>query len=80
MADDLRLASTLTAIVNDVHTLTGGFDANVDLIGGDTFDKRMIGGFALYAQDEMALLPALSVTAGLRFDFQSLGLTSPADR
>jgi outer membrane receptor for ferrienterochelin and colicins len=76
-ADDLRLASNATVILNDVHTLTTGIDVNVDLIGGDTFVKRSVGGFALYAQDEMSLSPALSVTAGLRYDFQSLGLTSP---
>jgi outer membrane receptor for ferrienterochelin and colicins len=77
IADDFRLESQATLIPNDVHTLTFGIDGNADVIGGDVISDRVIGGFALYAQDEIKLLKPLSLTVGGRYDFTSVGVTAP---
>jgi outer membrane receptor for ferrienterochelin and colicins len=77
VADDFRLLSEATLIPNDIHTLTFGIDGNVDLIGGDVISQRVIGGFALYAQDEIHLARPLTMTIGGRYDFTSVGVTSP---
>ena len=77
-ADGLRAEALATLLLNDVHTLTMGVDGNVDMIGGDLFSNRTIGGLALYGQDEMKLLESFTLTLGARFDFQSLGLTEPS--
>jgi outer membrane receptor for ferrienterochelin and colicins len=74
-ADDFRLDALSTFSLADVHTLTFGFEGNVDLISGDAFSRRTIGGAAVYGQDEAELLDGLTVTLGGRFDFQSVGLT-----
>ncbi len=60
---------------DDLHTITAGVDANVDLISGDTFERRTIGGLALYGQDEIALGEKWTATIGIRTDFQSVGLS-----
>ncbi len=77
-ADDYRVDAAVTAILNDVHTVTGGVEVNMDAIWGDMFDAHTIGGFAAYAQDEIRLADQLLLTGGLRFDFQSVGLTTPS--
>ncbi len=76
VADDLRLESQATLIPNDMHTLTFGVDGNVDMIGGDVISQRVIGGFALFAQDEILLSKPLSLTVGGRYDFTSVGVTA----
>jgi outer membrane receptor protein involved in Fe transport len=38
------------------------------------FERRTIGGLALYAQDEIALADDVALTVGARYDFQSAGL------
>jgi outer membrane receptor protein involved in Fe transport len=77
VADDFRLESQATLMPNDTHTLTFGADGNVDLIGGDVISQRVIGGFALYAQDEIRLAQPLTLTLGGRYDFTSVGVTAP---
>jgi outer membrane receptor for ferrienterochelin and colicins len=77
IADDFRLQSEATLIPNDIHTLTFGVDGNADIIGGDVISQRVIGGFALYGQDEIKLAVPLTLTIGGRFDFTSVGVTSP---
>ncbi len=75
-ADDFRLASTATIMLDSVHTLTTGIDANADAIAGDFFSNHTLGGFALYGQDELKLSNQFAATLGLRYDFESAGLTS----
>jgi iron complex outermembrane receptor protein len=76
-ADDYRVDAVVTAVLSEEHTLTSGMEANMDEIRGDMFVPHTIGGFALYAQDEMSLASDLKLTAGLRFDFQEVGVTAP---
>jgi outer membrane receptor for ferrienterochelin and colicins len=75
LADGFRLEALSTLIPDDVQTLTAGIDGNVDFISGDAFDSRVIGGLALYGQDELTLSEKVRLTLGVRFDFQSVGLT-----
>ncbi len=76
LADDLRLELLSTIIPSPVHTLTVGLSGNVDVIGGDIFAQQTLGGFALYGQDEMRVFDDVTLTAGMRFDFETVGLTS----
>ncbi len=75
LADGFRAEVQSTILFGSMHTATFGLDANVDMIGGDAFGLKTIGGMALYAQDEMKATEELTVTVGARFDFQSVGLT-----
>jgi len=77
-ADGLRAEGLATLLLNSIHTLTFGIDANIDMIGGDVFSSHTIGGLAVYGQDEMKLLENFTLTLGARFDYQSLGLTEPS--
>ena len=76
-ADDFRLEALSTIVLNDVHTLTAGAAANMDVVSGDMFDAHTIGGAALYAQDDMRLSRQFGLTVGARFDYESVGLTTP---
>jgi len=75
LSDGFRVEALSTLLLDDVHTLTAGLDGNVDFISGDAFDKQVIGGLAFYGQDEMKLSVNMRLTLGVRFDFQSVGLT-----
>jgi outer membrane receptor for ferrienterochelin and colicins len=75
VSDGYNLEALATWLPNDVHTVTFGFAGNIDFIGGDMFGDRTIGGLALYGQNEARLLEDLSLTLGVRSDFQSIGLT-----
>ncbi len=75
LSDAFNLEVQSTYIVDPVHTLTMGLDSHYDKVGADAFGNRVGGGLALYAQDEIKLSSPLTLTAGARFDFQSLGLT-----
>lgn len=77
VADDFRFETVATILPSDVHTLTAGVDANIDLIGGDVISQRVIGGFALFGQDEIRLADPLTLTLGARYDFSSVGVTTP---
>ncbi len=77
IADDFRFESAATILPNTTHTLTVGVDANLDLIGGDVITQRLIGGFAVFGQDEIRLAEKLSLTIGARYDFSSVGVTTP---
>jgi len=74
-SDDFHLDALSTLSLGPTHTLTFGLEGNVDLIGGDAFGSRTIGGAAVYGQDEAQLLDDLTLILGARFDFQSVGLT-----
>ena len=74
-ADDFRLDLLSTVLLSRSHTLTLGLDGNMDFVTGDMFSDQTLGGFAVYAQDEMKVFDDLSVTAGARYDYQSVGLT-----
>ncbi|MGA9120732.1 MAG: TonB-dependent receptor, partial [Bacteroidota bacterium] len=76
VADDFRLEALATILSADIHAVTVGVVGSLDQIGGDIFDKQELGGFAFYGQDEMRLLEQLRLTIGMRFDFQSVGLSS----
>lgn len=77
MADDLRFESVATLMPWADHTITAGLDGNLDVVGGDVVGGRTIGGFALFGQDEMTLAEQLTMTLGLRYDFSSVGVTTP---
>ncbi len=77
MADDIRFETVATILPREGHTLTSGVDGNIDLIGGDIVSQRVIGGFALFAQDEIRIADPLTLTLGLRYDFSSVGVTTP---
>ena len=77
VADDFRFETAATILPHEDHTITAGVDANVDIIGGDVITQRVIGGFALFGQDEIRLARPLTLTLGLRYDFSSVGVTTP---
>jgi iron complex outermembrane receptor protein len=73
-----RLEILSTFMPDDIQTATLGIDGSIDVIGGAMFGIRTIGGLAFYGQDEIRLDAALMLTAGARWDLQSVGLTSRA--
>ena len=73
--DGFRLDVLSTFFIGSMHALTLGAEGNVDLVRGDAFSQRTIGGAAIYGQDEIDILENLTLTLGGRFDFQSVGLT-----
>ena len=75
LTDGARVEALTTIIAGPSHTLAGGAEGSIDMIGGDMFGTRQIGGLALFAQDEARLTSDLTLTLGGRFDFQSVGLT-----
>ena len=77
VADDIRYESVATIMPSEMHTVTAGLDANLDMIGGDVVGGRTIWGFALFGQDEMKLAAPLTMTFGARYDFSSVGITAP---
>ncbi len=74
VTDGIRVEASARVIPTEGHTLTVGFDGNADMIGGEMFERRTIGGLALYAQDEIVLADDVTLTVGARYDFQSAGL------
>ncbi len=76
IADDIRFETAATILPHKDHTVTTGVDANVDVVGGDVISPRVIGGFALFGQDEIRLAQPLTLTLGLRYDYASVGITS----
>ena len=76
-ADDFRFEALSTMILNDVHTVAAGVEGNMDLVSGDMFESHTIGGAALFAQDDMKLSEQFGLTLGARYDYQSVGLTTP---
>lgn len=77
IADDFRFETAATLLPHVDHTVTTGVDVNVDLIGGDVITQRVIGGFALFGQDEIKLANPLTLILGVRYDFSSVGVTTP---
>lgn len=77
-ADDFRFEALSTVILDQVHTIAAGLEANVDLVSGDMFQSHTVGGAALFAQDDMKLSDQIGLTLGVRYDYQSLGLTTPS--
>jgi iron complex outermembrane receptor protein len=77
-ADDFRFEGLSTLMLDNTHTLTAGVTANLDFVSGDMFEAHTIGGAALYAQDDMRLSRQFGLTLGLRYDYESVGLTTPA--
>jgi outer membrane receptor for ferrienterochelin and colicins len=80
VADDLRWDFALTDVLNDMHTITAGGDVTGDIIGGRVFTFKKVGGFAAFAQDEITLDKSFAVTAGVRYDFQAMGLSTPGGK
>jgi outer membrane receptor for ferrienterochelin and colicins len=78
LSDGFRLDALSTYFVNPMHTVTFGVEGNIDLVSGDAFSDRTIGGAGVYAQDEANLAENLTLTFGGRFDFESVGLTGEA--
>ncbi len=74
ITDDIRAEVSARIIPADNHTITFGLDGSIDMIGGEMFEGRTIGGLAVYAQDEIELADDVTLTLGARYDFQSVGL------
>lgn len=62
------------------HVLTFGLTANYDRVSANLFGAHPGVGVAVYAQDEMTLLPGLEVTAGFRFDWQKVSVLDPTSQ
>jgi outer membrane receptor for ferrienterochelin and colicins len=78
VSDEFDVESTGTLLLGDQHTMTFGLEARYDMVNADLFGLHRGGGLAIYGQDEFRLTRELTLTAGARFDFQSLELTNPA--
>lgn len=74
VVDGYRVELSARTMIDDRHTVTSGLEAHADVIGGEMFEDRTVGGLALYAQDEIALTDDVALTIGARYDFQSVGL------
>ncbi|HXF99378.1 MAG TPA: TonB-dependent receptor, partial [Bacteroidota bacterium] len=72
--DGIRAEVSLRMLPSDAHTLTLGLDGSMDVIAGEMFAARTIGGAALYVQDEIRVADNLTFTVGARGDYQSVGL------
>jgi iron complex outermembrane receptor protein len=78
LSDEIAVEATTTLILNRMNTMTAGFDANFDMVNADLFGQHSGGGLAAYAQDEYKIAKDLNLTAGVRFDFQSVAITKPS--
>lgn len=74
VTDGLRAEATVAYVFDDAHTFTLGVQGNADIIRGQIFESRSIGGLALFGQDEWKLNDLITLTIGARTDFQSVGL------
>ena len=54
------------------HVVTFGVEGNTDHVSASLFGERSGSGVAVYAQDEMEIVPDLKATWGARFDFENL--------
>lgn len=72
--DGIRAEVSVRMLPSDAHTLTLGLDGSMDVIAGEMFAARTIGGAALYVQDEIRFADNLTFTVGARGDYQSVGL------
>jgi iron complex outermembrane receptor protein len=78
LSDEIGIEATTTLILDRMNTLTAGFTGNFDMVNADLFGQHSGGGLAAYAQDEYKITDDLTLTAGVRFDFQSVGITKPS--
>jgi outer membrane receptor for ferrienterochelin and colicins len=78
LSDEFALQATTTLILDRQNTMTAGFDGNFDMVSADLFGLHRGGGLAAYAQDEYRITEGLTATAGVRFDFQSVGIAKPS--
>ena len=78
LSDEIGLEATTTLILDRMNTMTAGFTGNFDMVNANLFGQHSGGGLAAYAQDEYRIAEGLTATAGLRLDFQSVGITKPS--
>ncbi|HUI66134.1 MAG TPA: TonB-dependent receptor, partial [Bacteroidota bacterium] len=78
LSDELNLESACTLILDPINTLTFGINGNYDVVSADLFGIHSGGGLAAYAQDELKLSDEFTVTAGVRTDFQTVGIIKPS--
>lgn len=62
------------------HIVTGGAEGALEMVRADLFGRRSGGGFALYVQDEIALLTDLRLTLGVRYDWYDRDSLEPGGR
>ncbi len=74
-SESFRTEAGATWLVDKDHSLTFGFNGQLDLVSSDLFDDRSGRGIGLYGQDEWKITDQITATLGARFDLQSLGLT-----
>lgn len=74
VTDGMRAEIGIRLTANDSHSITTGIEGNLDMIRGEMFATRTIGGVAVYVQDEVMMGGGLTLTLGARFDRQTVGL------
>ena len=67
-----QVEAQATYEISPEHVLTGGLVANYDRIYTNIFGSHPGVGAGFYAQDEIALLQSLKLTAGIRYDWQRI--------
>lgn len=75
LSDGLRAEAGATVLADERNTITFGLSGQLDIVNSDLFAARSGWGAAAFIQDEFKVTTDFTVTAGMRFDIQSLGLT-----
>jgi len=78
ISDMINVDAGSTLLLSKTNTMTFGFSGDFDMVSADLFGDHKGGGAALYGQDELQLSDDVTVTLGVRFDFQALGLSKPS--
>jgi outer membrane receptor protein involved in Fe transport len=78
ISDMINVDAGSTLLLSRTNTMTFGFSGDFDMVSADLFGDHKGGGAALYGQDELQLSDDVTVTLGVRFDFQALGLSKPS--
>ncbi len=78
LSDEIGIEATTTLILDRENTMTAGFTGTFDEVNADLFGQHSGGGLAAYAQDEYRIAKGLIATAGLRFDFETVGIIVPS--
>ena len=78
LSDEINVEATSTIILDRMNTMTAGVYGNYDMVNADLFGLHRGGGAAAYAQDEFKATQELTFTAGLRYDYQTVGIIKPS--
>ncbi|HTY57530.1 MAG TPA: TonB-dependent receptor [Bacteroidota bacterium] len=78
LSDEIGVEATTTLVLDRENTMTAGFTGTFDEVNADLFGQHSGGGLAAYAQDEYRVAAGLIATAGVRFDFETVGIIKPS--